>query len=95
VEKRLSDLRPGERAVIVRVAVSGYVRKRLLDMGLVKGTEVVMLREAPLGDPIEFELKGYNLSLRKREAERIFVEAKGVGSHPGRGRSSRGAWRGG
>jgi Fe2+ transport system protein FeoA len=77
MEKRLSELRPGEKGIITRVNGSGAVKKRLLDMGLVKGTEVTMIRKAPLGDPIEFLLKGYNLSLRKVESDNVYVSVKG------------------
>ena len=45
----------------------------MLDMGLTRGTEVIVVRRAPLGDPVEFLLKGYNLSLRKRESENVYV----------------------
>ena len=73
IEKRLSELKPGERGIVTRVSGSGLIKKRLLEMGLVRGTEVVMVRKAPLGDPIEFQVKGYNLSLRKVEADNVFV----------------------
>jgi len=75
-EKKLSELKPGERGIVTRVEGSGAVKRRLLDMGLVKGTEVTMIRKAPLGDPIEFLVKGYNLSLRKVEADNIYVSVK-------------------
>jgi Fe2+ transport system protein FeoA len=77
MEKKLSELKPGEKGIIKRVNGSGAVKKRLLDMGLVKGTEVTMIRKAPLGDPIEFLLKGYNLSLRKVESDNVYVFVKG------------------
>lgn len=63
----------GSKVKVVRINGSGPVRRRILDMGIVKGTEVEILRKAPLGDPIEFRLRGYNLSLRKTEAELIEV----------------------
>jgi len=77
MEKRLSDLKPGEKGVISRVTGERVTRRRLLDMGLTKGTEIVVVRKAPLGDPIEFLLKGYNLSLRKSECENIYVLLEG------------------
>jgi len=77
MEKRLSDLKPGEKGVISRVMGERVTRRRLLDMGLTKGTEIVVVRKAPLGDPIEFLLKGYNLSLRKSECENIYVLLEG------------------
>ena len=73
MEKRLSDLKPGERGVISRIAGDRELRRRLLDMGLTRGTEIIVVRRAPLGDPVEFLLKGYNLSLRKRECDGVYV----------------------
>ena len=77
MEKRLSDLKPGEKGVISRVTGERATRRRLLDMGLTRGTEIEVVRKAPLGDPIEFLLKGYNLSLRKSECENIYVLLEG------------------
>jgi len=76
MEKKLSDLAPGEKAIILKVVGTGSVRRRMLDMGLVKGAEIIVIRRAPLGDPIEFRLKGYNLSLRKEEAKNVFVKVE-------------------
>jgi len=76
MEKRLSELEPGERGVVSKVVGDREVRRRLLDMGLTRGTEVIVVRRAPLGDPVEFLLKGYNLSLRKRESENVYVLVK-------------------
>ncbi|RLI12764.1 hypothetical protein DRO35_02230 [Candidatus Bathyarchaeota archaeon] len=73
MEKRLSELEPGEKGVISRVMGDRITRRRLLDMGLTRGTEILVVRKAPLGDPIEFLLKGYNLSLRKSECESIYI----------------------
>jgi ferrous iron transport protein A len=72
--KRLSELQPQQRGKVVKVGGSGPVKRRILDMGLVSGAEVEVVRVAPLGDPIEFTVKGYNLSLRKNEAQEIEVE---------------------
>jgi Fe2+ transport system protein FeoA len=74
MSKVLRDLTGGQRGVIARIRGEGSVRRRLLDMGLVPGTEVAVQRMAPLGDPVEIRVKGYNLSLRKEEAESIEVE---------------------
>ena len=71
---RLSELRPGQKGTVLRAEGSSEIRRRLLDMGLVRGTEVRVVREAPLGDPVEYEVKGYNLSLRREEAACVFVE---------------------
>jgi len=73
MEIRLSELEPGEKGIISRVVGDRDIRRRLLDMGLTKGTEIVVVRKAPLGDPIELLLKGYNLSLRKRECENVYI----------------------
>ena len=70
----LSQLKVGQRAIVVRVSGKGAVKQRMMDMGLVPGSEVQVVRMAPLGDPIEFEVKGYRLSLRKSEAKAIIVE---------------------
>ena len=72
--KMLNELEKGEKGRIVKIGGKGSVHRRLLDMGLVSGSEVQMERVAPLGDPIEIKVKGYNLSLRKEEAASIQVE---------------------
>lgn len=72
--KPLSELKRGEKGKIVGIGGGGRVHRRLLDMGVVTGTEVEMERVAPLGDPIEVKIKGYHLSLRKEEATSIQVE---------------------
>jgi len=75
VLKRLSELRKGDRGKVVKLSgVGGKVRQRLLDMGLIIGSEVVVQGVAPLGDPVEIKIKGYNLTLRKEEAAGISVE---------------------
>jgi len=70
----LSDLKPREKARIVRVVGKGGAGRRILDMGAVSGTEVEVERVAPLGDPIEITLRGYHLTLRQAEAAAIQVE---------------------
>ena len=70
----LSKLRVGQCGIVVRVGGKGPSRRRMMDMGLVPGSEVKVIRVAPLGDPIEFNVKGYSLSLRKSEAKLIKVE---------------------
>ena len=74
VIKRLSELDPSEHGRIIRVGGRGEIRRRLLDMGVVTGTDVEILRVAPLGDPVELKIKGYDLALRKEEADKIQVE---------------------
>ncbi len=70
----LSDLLPGSKGKVVRIGAKGNVRRRFLDMGMVPGVEVVVKGVAPLGDPIDVLIRGYHLSLRKKEAADIFVE---------------------
>ena len=70
---RLSDLEPGSQAVVVGFHGDLEPLKRLREMGLVNGTKVKFLRWAPLGDPLEIELRGYRLSLRRHDAEQIEV----------------------
>ncbi|WP_406670201.1 FeoA family protein [Methanolobus sp. ZRKC4] len=72
-ETTLDTLKPGEKARITKVRVKGPARRKLFDMGMVAGSEVELIRKAPLGDPIEFRIKGYNLSIRKDEARQIFI----------------------
>ena len=72
--KGLDRCRPGEGGRVVAVEGEGAVRQRLLEMGLVEGTEVEVIRAAPLGDPIEVELHSYLLSLRKAEAAAVTLE---------------------
>jgi ferrous iron transport protein A len=64
---------PGERAVVARIDIPPEQRGRLMEMGLLPGTSVELVRFAPLGDPVEIKLRNYHLSLRKLEAEKIFV----------------------
>ncbi len=70
----LDKLQPGQKASVVKVGAAGAVGRRMADMGMVSGTTVEVVKVAPLGDPIEVKVKGYNLSLRKDEAARITVE---------------------
>jgi Fe2+ transport system protein FeoA len=73
--KKLSQLKKGDRGKVVKIgSIKGNIRQRLLDMGLVVGSEVAVQGVAPLGDPVEIKIKGYNLTLRKEEAAGIDVE---------------------
>ena len=62
------DMSVGDIAVVTNVSGSGQLRKRMLDLGLTRGAKVELIRIAPLGDPIEIQLRGYRLTLRKSEA---------------------------
>ena len=75
---KLSDLRTGQQAVIVKVKGHGGFRKRILEMGFVKGQEVEVLLNAPLQDPVKYKVMGYEVSLRRQEAEMIEVESPQV-----------------
>jgi len=70
----LADVAPGEKARIVRVGQAAAANKRLVEMGLSRGSTVTVVRVAPLGDPVEIEVRGYKLSLRKAEATAVEVE---------------------
>lgn len=72
--KTLRDVRVGETVKVVKLHGEGAVKRRIMDMGLTKGTEVFVRKVAPLGDPVELTVRGYELSLRKADAEMIEVE---------------------
>ncbi len=72
--KTLKETKIGETVKIVKLHGEGAVKRRIMDMGLTKGTEVYIRKVAPLGDPIEITVRGYELSLRKADAEMIEVE---------------------
>ena len=72
--KSLKDVRIGETATVVRIHGEGAIKRRIMDMGLTRGTAVYMRKVAPLGDPMELTVRGYELSLRKADAEMIEVE---------------------
>lgn len=76
--KKLDELVKGETGLIKKVEGEGKLRRRLFDMGVTPGAEVLLRKKAPLGDPIEITIRGYELSLRKVEANLIFVEVKEV-----------------
>ena len=72
--KTLRDAVIGETVKVVKLTGEGAVKRRIMDMGITKGVDVHMVRVAPLGDPIEVTVRGYELSLRKADAEQIEVE---------------------
>ena len=67
-------MKNGDTATVTRVHGSGPIRKRVLDMGVTKGTVLTMVKRAPLGDPLEVKIRDYDLSLRKTEAEIIEID---------------------
>ncbi len=72
--KTLKQVKIGQTAKVVKLHGEGALRRRIMDMGLTKGVEVYVRKVAPLGDPIEVTLRGYELSLRKADAEMVEVE---------------------
>ena len=70
----LKDVRIGKSAKVVKLYGEGAVKRRIMDMGITKGTLVTVRKVAPLGDPIELHVRGYELSIRKADAEMIEVE---------------------
>ena len=67
--KTLKDIQVGSSAVVVKIHGEGALRRRIMDMGITKGTEIYVRKVAPLGDPVEITVRGYELSLRKADAE--------------------------
>ncbi len=72
--KTLRDIEIGKTATIKKIHVTGALKRRFMDMGITKGAEVYLRKEAPLGDPIEINILGYELAIRKSDAEFIEVE---------------------
>ena len=72
--KTLRDVAVGETVKVVRLHGEGAVKRRIMDMGITRGTEVYVRKVAPLGDPVELTVRGYELSLRKADAEMVEVE---------------------
>lgn len=72
--KTLKDIPCGETVKVVKLHGDGAVKRRIMDMGITKGAEVFVRKVAPLGDPIEVNIRGYELSIRKNEAENIEIE---------------------
>lgn len=71
--KTLRDVKIGETVTVKRLHGEGAIKRRIMDMGIIKGAEVYVRKVAPLGDPIELTVRGYELSLRKSEAESVLV----------------------
>ena len=71
---RLSDLKQGQTGIIRQVGGGGQLRQHFLDMGLIQGTEITYMKAAPMGDPIEYRIWGYELTLRKDDGAKIEIE---------------------
>ncbi len=74
--KTLDQLKVGESATVARLHGEGAVKRRIMDMGLTKGTAVTVRKVAPLGDPIELTIRGYELSIRRDEAAKVEVDSR-------------------
>ena len=70
----LTDLKPGQSGVVESIGQKGPISRRLMDMGVTPGVKVEVIKVAPLGDPIEINIRGYELSLRKDEAQNIVLK---------------------
>ena len=70
----LKDLKPGQECTVISIGERGPLRRRIMDMGVTPGVVIKVIKVAPLGDPIEINIRGYELSLRKSEAEQIKVK---------------------
>ncbi len=74
--KRLNELNIGETGQVIKVEGEGKVKRRLFDMGVTPGTSIYLRKKAPLGDPLEVTVRGYELTLRKDDARNIVLEMK-------------------
>ncbi|MBE6131763.1 MAG: ferrous iron transport protein A [Erysipelotrichaceae bacterium] len=77
MQKKLSEFKIGESGTIIKVDGEGRLRRRLFDMGVTHGAKVILKKKAPLGDPLEITIRGYELTLRKSEAELVTLDMKG------------------
>lgn len=71
--KTLKEAKIGETVTVLKLTGDGAIKRRIMDMGITKGTEVFVRKVAPLGDPVEVKVRGYELSLRKADAEMILI----------------------
>lgn len=72
--RTLKEVKVGETVRVVKIAGAGAIKRRIMDMGITKGVEIYVRKVAPLGDPVEVTVRGYELSLRRNDAEIINVE---------------------
>lgn len=70
----LRDLKPGQQGMVRAIETAGSMKRRIMDMGVTPGVEIKVIKAAPLGDPVEVRVRGYELSLRKEEAAQVEVE---------------------
>lgn len=74
MQKSLKDFELGQTGKVMRVSAEGKIRRRLFDMGVTPGAQITLKKAAPMGDPIEVTVRGYELTLRKSEAETVLME---------------------
>lgn len=70
----LKELKPGQQGIVASIGTTGQMKRRIMDMGITPGVEIKVVKVAPLGDPIEVNVRGYELSLRKDEAQQIAMK---------------------
>ena len=76
MKKTVNELNIGEKAIVTGLGCSGALRRRIIDMGITPGAVIIMRKAAPMGDPIEINVRGYELSIRRSEAKEITVETQ-------------------
>lgn len=74
IKRTLKELQPGQSGIVIHVGGQGAVKRRLIDMGITPGVEIFLRKIAPMGDPLEVNLRGYELSLRKQDAANIEIK---------------------
>ena len=73
MQKTVNDLKIGEGGIVTALGCSGALRRRIIDMGITPGAHIIMRKEAPMGDPIEINVRGYELSIRRADAKEIKI----------------------
>ena len=73
MQKTVNDLKIGEGGIVTALGCSGALRRRIIDMGMTPGAHIIMRKEAPMGDPIEINVRGYELSIRRADAKEIEI----------------------
>lgn len=76
METTADKIKIGQKAVVKALSCKGALRRRIIDMGITPGARIILRKRAPFGDPLEFNVRGYELSIRKSEAEQIIVSTK-------------------
>ena len=88
--RTVCDLKPGEAGTVVSIGCTGALRRRIIDMGITPGAVIIMRKMAPFGDPIEINVRGYELSIRKSEAKEVAIEEQKHKQREGRHGRSKG-----